>query len=359
MKKNSKKNVNIYFNIGFDFLASLIRLEHDDEIEELKDEYGIKGEKDIEKWVSTVSKSFNSSQKNKLNSYFGTDKPLVSGLFDYYYDLFQENKIIDITIFLKKLSKIDEEKLIFYLLNDLYQKDDEISIEIIRKWQNSRDLYEIIENNFDLTIAGKWNIFRLLSKPAEIKDEIHELLKYYYFTYYRDNEDWVKKYMNEYCQNNVSLITKTAFNFFDNFFSSGKNLFDTQKDIVILPVYYGEIMDIFSSERNYIIIGFNNHKFIEKAFNDKDNIEKQAHIFKALGDETRLKIFKELLKGPKYMTELGEKLNVSTPTINYHIQKFLNAGLAQIDKKGNRIYYKARKDKLKELLKIIQERFEL
>jgi len=227
------------------------------------------------------------------------------------------------------------------------------------QWNNIKNLYDIIDSKFEFTTEGKWNVLKVLSKPEESKQELIALLEYYYKNFYIDEEEKVNQFLQKYYKENEELIKETAIKFLNNFFTSGENSFDYDNEVMVVLIYFGEIMSITDPDKNYTVIGYNYHKFINKTFSNINNIEEQAHIFKALGDETRLKILQELLNGPKYMTELGEKLDVSTPTINYHIKKFLNAGLIQIDKAENRIYYKVRRDILQNVIKLLKENYDL
>ncbi len=354
-----KENVNIHLNIVFDFITSLARIENNKKTEELLKEIGIAGDNNIDKWVNHVYDSFDKKQKNKLSFYFGGDNPLGLGIIEYAYNLLKQEEKLTIENFITKLYQLDDTNILYYMLNEGYNADDKFSVDLLEQWINTKKLYDIIDSKFEFTTEGKWSAFKLLSKPEESKQELIALLEYYYNNFYIDEEEKVNKFLQNYYKENVDFIKETAIKFINNFFTSGDNSFDYNREIKVILIYFGEIMSITEPDKNYTVIGFNYHKFITKTFSNINNIEEQAHIFKALGDETRLKILQELLNGPKYMTELGEKLDVSTPTINYHIKKFLNAGLIQIDKAENRIYYKVRRDILQNVIKLLKENYNL
>ncbi len=71
----------------------------------------------------------------------------------------------------------------------------------------------------------------------------------------------------------------------------------------------------------------------------KDAIESLA----ALAQESRLAIFRMLVKrGPEGYTptQLGEKLNVTSPTLSFHLKELQRAGLVDVRRDGRFLYYR-------------------
>src|ERR1035441_8682933 len=71
----------------------------------------------------------------------------------------------------------------------------------------------------------------------------------------------------------------------------------------------------------------------------KDAIESLA----ALAQESRLAIFRMLVKrGPDGYTptQLGEKLNVASPTLSFHLKELQQAGLIDVRRDGRFLYYR-------------------
>ncbi|WEU40259.1 MAG: metalloregulator ArsR/SmtB family transcription factor [Candidatus Odinarchaeum yellowstonii] len=74
-------------------------------------------------------------------------------------------------------------------------------------------------------------------------------------------------------------------------------------------------------------------KLAEKIL-DQQKISTQLKVFKALSDETRLKILLLLRVKSLCVCELMEVLNLTQPTASHHIQILENAGLIREEKKG-------------------------
>jgi len=72
----------------------------------------------------------------------------------------------------------------------------------------------------------------------------------------------------------------------------------------------------------------------------------------ALAQESRLTIFRMLVRrGPQGYTptQLGDKLNVSAPTLSFHLKELQRAGLIDVRRDGRFLYYRpnfARMDQL-------------
>jgi DNA-binding transcriptional ArsR family regulator len=63
----------------------------------------------------------------------------------------------------------------------------------------------------------------------------------------------------------------------------------------------------------------------------------------ALAQESRLSVFRMLVKrGPEGYTptQLGEKLNVPSPTLSFHLKELQRAGLVDVRRDGRFLYYR-------------------
>lgn len=86
--------------------------------------------------------------------------------------------------------------------------------------------------------------------------------------------------------------------------------------------------------------------------------EIQEHIlllFKALGDENRLRILYEL-KGNRELSvgELVEKLEISQPLVSHHLRELKTAGLVVSRKKGPYVFYRLRDSRVFDLIALAQ-----
>lgn len=66
---------------------------------------------------------------------------------------------------------------------------------------------------------------------------------------------------------------------------------------------------------------------------------KIALIFKALGDENRIRILKMLKGGEKCACKLLDELNVTQPTLSHHMKILCDSGLVIGRKEGKWMHY--------------------
>jgi DNA-binding transcriptional ArsR family regulator len=86
----------------------------------------------------------------------------------------------------------------------------------------------------------------------------------------------------------------------------------------------------------------------------KDAIESLA----ALAQESRLAIFRMLVKrGPQGYTptQLGEALDVSSPTLSFHLKELQRAGLVDVRRDGRFLYYRPNFSHMNQLIGFLTE----
>lgn len=71
-------------------------------------------------------------------------------------------------------------------------------------------------------------------------------------------------------------------------------------------------------------------------------MKKTANIFKALSDETRLRVIKLLQERELCVCELIQVLNMSQPRISRHLSVLKNAGIVDDRREGKWVYYSLR-----------------
>ena len=69
-------------------------------------------------------------------------------------------------------------------------------------------------------------------------------------------------------------------------------------------------------------------------------------LYRALGDETRLRILKLLASRDLYLTEIAQHLELSKPTIKHHLALLRSASLVTVTESGTVVYYSLRRDRL-------------
>jgi len=107
-----------------------------------------------------------------------------------------------------------------------------------------------------------------------------------------------------------------------------------QPDIVKLGILFGEDFDIRSS-RTHEDDGYENYV---------------TQVLKLLGDRSKFEILSYVRDKEAYGSELAKYLNLTTATVSHHMNALLAAGLVELKRVDNRIYYTANKKALEEVL---------
>lgn len=79
-----------------------------------------------------------------------------------------------------------------------------------------------------------------------------------------------------------------------------------------------------------------------------------AGIFKALGDENRIRILKMLRGGEKCACKLLDELNISQPTLSHHMKVLCDSGIVSGRKDGKWMHYSIRCDGTVEARQLLQ-----
>ena len=83
-------------------------------------------------------------------------------------------------------------------------------------------------------------------------------------------------------------------------------------------------------------------------------MDEKLKIFKALCDETRLKIIELLLDGEKCVCEIVPFAKRTQSTVSIQLSKLENLGVVESRREGKSVYYKIKNKKVMKILKIIK-----
>ena len=82
--------------------------------------------------------------------------------------------------------------------------------------------------------------------------------------------------------------------------------------------------------------------------------QEMARIFKALSDENRILILKQLRAGEKCGCELLEELKISQPTLSHHMKLLCDCSIVKSRREGKWMYYSIDCDGIKTVRTLMQ-----
>jgi len=85
----------------------------------------------------------------------------------------------------------------------------------------------------------------------------------------------------------------------------------------------------------------------------KYELYEYAVIFKALGDETRLRILTMLTNGKTCACHILAEFNFTQPTLSYHMKQLTDSGLVDAEKEGKWVFYSINSKRLEILREFI------
>lgn len=79
-----------------------------------------------------------------------------------------------------------------------------------------------------------------------------------------------------------------------------------------------------------------------------------ALLFKALGDENRIRILKLLRCGGKCACKLLEELNISQPTLSHHMRILCDSGIVKSRREGKWMHYTICTEEVQKIRSLMQ-----
>lgn len=69
------------------------------------------------------------------------------------------------------------------------------------------------------------------------------------------------------------------------------------------------------------------------------DVEATLRLFRALGDETRLRLIDKLRGGEQCVCDLTDELDASQPRLSFHLKTLKDAGIVTDRRQGRWVYY--------------------
>lgn len=118
--------------------------------------------------------------------------------------------------------------------------------------------------------------------------------------------------------------------------------------ILLVPTYFGRPYNSMTRVGEVQVICY---PIADSSLGSADRLAPPSstlRLYRALGDESRLRILKLLAEGDRYMTEISNELELRKPTVSHHLAALRSAGLVTVTAQGNMTYYSLRRDRAEE-----------
>jgi ArsR family transcriptional regulator, arsenate/arsenite/antimonite-responsive transcriptional repressor len=85
------------------------------------------------------------------------------------------------------------------------------------------------------------------------------------------------------------------------------------------------------------------------------DVEATVRLFRALGDETRLRLLEQLRGGEQCVCDLTDELDASQSRLSFHLKTLKDAGLVSDRREGRWVYYAINPQALTTLERVLGE----
>ncbi len=82
-------------------------------------------------------------------------------------------------------------------------------------------------------------------------------------------------------------------------------------------------------------------------------VDQALRVFRALGDENRLRLLEQLRDGEQCVCDLSDSIGASQPLLSFHLKTLKEAGLVTDRREGRWVYYALNGDTVDEMLRLL------
>ena len=353
MEKNNDKVTFIVHSV-VEFISGLDFLANEKKYCQLFNEYHYEQDEKVKAKVQFMSSNVSRFLEKEIQYFFNLPE-----IIDVMGRIILENpNLTNVDKLIVYLEKMDARKLLVYILERFYF-DNPSQFENIMELINNHDKYETIFSFIMRSEATsdtvKEKLLDIIESPEEIKYRLTLLLRQFYGKCYSPVEDEIIDTLHTSKEKFEKIFKENKVYFYEEYLRE-YSLKDVNDFVVNISyfVQIGKWKFLTTPENNieYISIGMHADSYPQSSF-QKIKVKK---LLKLLADEKRFEMIQLLGKKAWYGHELAEALNITPPTISYHISSMMELGLIFLEKESNRTYYHLDKDKLKQLLQLVENR---
>lgn len=206
----------------------------------------------------------------------------------------------------------------------------------------------------------KWKIWKIHSQLEQYLDKIETMISFILKLYEKHlniYEELLELYLEDITDTNKA---KDCFSYICDRLNVHFHEID---EVYIVPVLsdINEVTFMFK-EKNHkgekdILFVFWGIILIRKMLHEEDSLTKEqmCATLKLLSDPSKFDILTFISHKKAYGAQIANELNLSTPTISYHMQALMSAQLVTFEKDNQRLYYHLNKAYLKSFLQQVEK----
>lgn len=288
-------------------------------------------------------------------------KPYEKQIRNFYFDEFSvpEFMMKSVSVFghtsassyLEHIQILDQKMILKSILTKLYLVKFDLEVvdeTIIYDYVESVEKQIQLIESMDVSDEEKWKLSSLLRQPKQVVGEWIAFMKSIeplFEEYYQWKMEKVITF-GQYLQEKLNLTDEDALeNLTDGLVS--KKLIPTENFLVsfVEPI---NIEINVSSSVPYLKMGVEIETFLQvKKEIEENQLKDRVNIFKNLGDKTRYEVVKLIAQGVESAKEIAQTLNVSQPTISYHMNHLLLSKVIKLERVDSKFVHIVNFEQLK------------
>lgn len=238
--------------------------------------------------------------------------------------------------YFEHLQSLNHKTILKSILTKLYLVKFDLEVvdeTIIYDYVESVEKQIQLIDSMDVSDEEKWKLSSLLRQPKQMIDEWITFMKSIdslFEEYYQWKKDKVsafgyqlEKKLNQNDVDALEILTDGLVR---------KNLIPTENFLVsfVEPI---NIEINVSSLVPYLKMGVEIESFVQvKKEVEESQLKDRVNIFKNLGDKTRYEVVKLVAQGVESAKEIARILNVSQPTVSYHMNNLLLSKVIKLER---------------------------
>lgn len=216
-----------------------------------------------------------------------------------------------------------------------------------RDWSEVKHSVELMKNYIKecqvIDDSTRKNVVKCLEAPRETRKKVITLLRRFYREAYSKVKNNVERVLSEVQKRYMEQLFLTPTDFVNRYF---RNEFRIQNGHwpyrMTIHLSLFDPLDLkrlsihdYMSQEGYLVLG----KEAIQWYNDENQSHIMCQFLKAISDENRLTILKQLSVKPSYGQELAKKLGLTPATVKHHLALLEDMKLITASKTEHKIYY--------------------
>jgi DNA-binding transcriptional ArsR family regulator len=197
--------------------------------------------------------------------------------------------------------------------------------------------------------APESGLVEMLTDPERWVDELLDVLRYWQERY-SEVEDRVRRSLERDLSDRAGDLRRLEpAEMVERTTGGIRFLADTGvRRVILAPSYFARPFNYIYAANGWRLFCY---PIADEALGGADQIgppPSAVRLYRALGDETRLRILRLLADRDHYLTELAQQLELSKPTVKHHLAQLRAAGLVTLTEEGSLTYWSLRRERVAE-----------